>query len=515
MRLDRAEFLGLASAAFGGATLSGCTQIARTLSAPDLPERIGAAEAGPASPEWRILNRTAYGPRPGDLERVREMGIHAYLEEQLSPASVPETRAGWMRLLPMDTLDMDSADAGDWETSQYPPLGKGPVSMELQQACLLRAVYSARQLQEVMVEFWSDHFNITQLKLECSWLKTVDDRLIRKHAFGKFRDLLNASARSPAMLYYLDNDKNRKPEDGTPGSTNENYARELLELHTLGVDGGYTLKDIQEVARCLTGWSYNARSWPSVQGEWPRLRFERRDFAFYPDRHDDGPKEVLGVHIPAGQGVKDGEQVIDIVSSHPSTARFIARKLCRRFIADSGPLPLIDRLARVFERTDGDLRQVASELFHSEEFLRGPARKFKRPFDFTVSALRITNADTTGAGVLPHLERMGQLPYKWTMPDGYPDAVAAWAPSLLARWNFALDLVTNRIGDTSVDAAALARRCGAADPSGTAAALSRLVLGRSPARELQERLAALAGRADDGPRQLLAALLAHPSFQWR
>ncbi|MFN3650315.1 MAG: DUF1800 domain-containing protein [Armatimonadota bacterium] len=505
MRLSRGELLKLAAGAAGAAAISGCSEVTRRLSVPELPERIGAAEAEPVDPAWRLLNRAAFGPRPGDLERVREIGTDAYLEEQLSPETIDESRAAWMRLLPLDTLNMDASDAQDFEMATYPEVGQGQAAIELQQACVLRAVYSSRQLEQVMVELWTDHFNVSQLKAECSWLKTVDDRQIRKHALGRFRDLVSASAHSAAMLFYLDNDKNHKRDPKTGSGANENYARELLELHTLGVDGGYTLKDIQEVARCFSGWSYKKgfSFWPG-------------DFTFEPQHHDDGPKRVLGVKIPPGQGLKDGEQVIDLVCGHPSTARFIARKLCRRFVSDRPQPRLTARLAEVFTKTDGDLRQVLSELFRSRELQRGPDRKLKRPFDYAVSALRVLNADTQGVGVLPYLERMGQLPYKWTMPDGYPERVDAWTPSLLARWNFALDLLNGKIDGTSVDAPGLARATGKKEPVEVARSLSRLVLGRPLAEPVLKKLAALAeGRKEDAAGPQLAMLLSAPEFQWR
>lgn len=516
MRLTRSQFIGLSAAGVGAVSLSGCMEVARRVSVPALPERLGQAEALPGDPAWRALNRMAFGPRPGDLERVRKMGVDAYIEEQLAPERIEEEWAAWMRLLPMDTLDMGAMDAEDYETAVYPEVGKGQAAVELQQACVLRAVYSRRQLQEVMVDFWTDHFNVSQLKAECSWLKTLDDRLIRKHALGRFRDLVLASAHSPAMLFYLDNDKNQKLDPKKKSGPNENYARELLELHTLGVDGGYTLKDIQEVARCFSGWTYKKgfTLWPG-------------DFHFNESTHDYGSKVVLGRLITGGQskksdGVKDGEQVIEMLCRHPSTARFIARKLCRRFVADKGPQSLIDRLAQTFLKTDGDIRQVLSVLFHSEEFQKGDYRKLKRPFDYTVSALRALNADTTAAGVLPHLERMGQLPYKWTMPDGYPDRVEAWTPSLLARWNFAAEVVRNKVDGTSVDAAALAKATGASDALGQVTALSRSLLGTAlPAPQLA-RLAALleerrpgGDEQQSGLRQCLALLLSTPQFQWR
>lgn len=526
MRLTRSQFIGLSAAGVGAVSLTGCMEVARRVSSPALPERLGQAEAGPGDPAWRVLNRMAFGPRPGDLERVRRIGVDAYVEEQLAPERIEEEWAAWMRLLPMDTLDMDAMDAEDYETAVYPEVGKGQTAVELQQSCVLRAVYSRRQLQEVMVDFWTDHFNISQLKAECSWLKTLNDRLIRQHALGRFRDLVLASARSAAMLFYLDNDKNQKLDPEKKSGPNENYARELLELHTLGVDGGYTLKDIQEVARCLSGWTYKKGF---VLG--------RGEFVFNPKTHDFGPKHVLGHLIPGGQlkeleGVRDGEQVIDLLCRHPNTARFVARKLCRRFVADRGPKALVDRLAQAFLKTDGDIKQVLSVLFHSEEFQKGEYRKLKRPFDYTVSALRALNADTTGAGVLPHLERMGQLPYKWAMPDGYPDRVEAWTPSLLARWNFAAEVVQNRVGGTSVDAAALAKATGAADSLGTVTALSRALLGTALPSDRLTRLAALLDAdAGDHPRrfwrppasetprsglrQCLALLLSAPQFQWR
>jgi uncharacterized protein (DUF1800 family) len=512
MKLSRAQFLSAAGATVGGLALSGCTEITRRVSRTPLPEQIGTVDVEASDPAWRALNRMAYGPRPGDVERVRRIGVDAYVEEQLAPEHIEEPWAAWMRLMPLDTLDLDAADAEDFETANYPEVGKGQSAVELQQACLLRSVYSARQLEQVMVEFWSDHFNITQLKGECSWLKTVDDRIIRKHSLGKFRDLVSASAHSPAMLFYLDNDKNQKRDPHTGSGANENYARELLELHTLGVRGGYSLKDIQEVARCFSGWKYKKglQAWPG-------------DFAFDVDHHDDGPKRVLGVPIPprsGADGVKDGEQVIDIVCRHPSTARFVARKLCRRFVADRGPEPLVERLAATFQKTDGDIKQVLSTLFHSDEFRHGPTPKFKRPFDYTVSALRALNADTSGEGVLPYLEQMGQLPYKWTMPDGYPDRFEAWTPSMLARWNFAVDLVQGKIKGTHVQPGALAEAMKTKEPADQCRALSRLVLGKAlPAAQLQ-RMAALVG--DRTPQALevaasqwAALLLAAPQFQWR
>ena len=502
MSTTRGEFLKLGAALAGGLALGGCTEVTRRISEPEAPTALNPADKRSAAAR-HALNRLGYGPRPGDVLRVQQMGTDAYVEDQLAPERIEERWAAWMRLLPMDTLDMDAQDAEDWETANYPEVGKGQAAVELQQAFVLRATYSARQLEQAMVEFWTDHFNVSQLKGECSWLKTVDDRLLRKHAMGKFRDLVTASAHSPAMLFYLDNDKNRKRDPATHSGANENYARELLELHTLGVDGGYTLQDIQEVARCFTGWTYKKgfTHWPG-------------DFQFNAGVHDDGPKRVLGVPIPAGGGIKDADQVVDIVCRHPSTARFVSRKLCRRFVADRPSAELVQRVAEVFRRTDGDIRQVLSELFHCEEFQRSRGRKFKRPLDFTVSALRALNADTTGPGILPYLEQMGQLPYKWAMPDGYPDRLEAWTPSMLARWNFAVDLLRGAVPGTHVDAPGLQTAAGSREPHAVLDALAGSMLGSTPA-VLSKAAREVSKLTEEHTRQWLALCLAAPEFQRR
>jgi uncharacterized protein (DUF1800 family) len=439
---------------------------------------------------------------------VLELGWETYLEEQLHPERLPEPRAAWMRLLPLDTLAMDAGAAYDAETAVNPEVGEGQAAVELRQACLLRAVYSARQLQEVMVEFWTDHFNITQLKGECSWLKTVDDRLLRRHALGRFRDLLGASARSAAMLFYLDNSRNRRRDPATGSGPNENYARELLELHTLGVDGGYSLHDIQEVARCFSGWSYRGY-FTHAPGA----------FVFQPEHHDDGPKTVLGHRLPPGGGVRDGEQVLDLLCAHPATARHLSYKLCRRFVADDPPAALVAELAAVFRRHHGELRPMLRHLLRHPEFLHGNGRKLRRSFDYAVAALRALHADTSGAAVLPYLERMGQLPYRWTMPDGYPDRAAAWTATLLPRWNFALDLLTGKIPGTRVDLPALVRATRADTPLALAAAFSRLLLGRTLPSERLRLLVAHAGGEQVPPARLaaplLSLLLCSPEFQWR
>jgi uncharacterized protein (DUF1800 family) len=479
---------------------AGCTPLTRGLSQPEpaegWAESAGDGSTGASSDAvlLRIVNRTSFGPRPGELKRIREIGVDAYLEEQLHPERLDESPAVAWRLWPLDTLQVDT----DFRFE----LPKEQVQAELQQAAVIRAVYSRRQLQEVMVDFWSDHFNVSQLKGDSAFFKTADDEaVIRRHALGKFRNLLQASAKSPAMLLYLDNTRNTK------STVNENYGRELMELHTLGVHGGYTQRDVQEVAHCFTGWSIqDERTW------W------HGEFVYHPDQHDDGARHVLGVDLPAGLGQKHGERVLEILADHPSTAHFVARKLCRRFVADQGAIPsaLVERLAQTFRQTDGDIRQVLGALFRSAEFRGGAGRKLKRPFDFVVSALRVLNADTDGQGVLPHLHRMGHAPYQWAMPNGYPDRLEAWLPSLLGRWNFAAALASGQVPGTAVDLEELIRTAGAERAPAQATALQTAILGRVEPR-LTTRLVSdfLGAGHPEGLAQAAALLLASPAFQWR
>jgi uncharacterized protein (DUF1800 family) len=489
---------GLAAAALPAA---GCVPLTRRLSQPEPPERWAESDRDSRNGEpaveaalRRVVKRTSFGARPGDVKRIREIGIDAYLEEQLHPERLEESPAVAWRLWHLDTLQVDTDFRFEFPKEQ--------VQAELQQAAVIRAVYSQHQLQEVMVDFWSDHFNVSQLKGDSAFFKTADDdAVIRRHALGKFRDLLAASAKSPAMLHYLDNVRN------TRSALNENYGRELMELHTLGVHGGYTQRDVQEVARCFTGWSIqDERTW------W------HGEFVYRPEQHDDGARRVLGIDLRAGLGQKHGERVLEILANHPSTARFIAHKLCRRFVADEGSIPgaLVERLTQTFQRTDGDIRQVLGVLFRSDEFRYGTSRKLKRPFDFVVSALRAVNADTDGRGILSHLRRMGQAPFQWAMPNGYPDRTEAWLPSLLGRWNFATSLASGQISGTTVDLEELVRATGAHRPHEQASALQTAILG-----QVEPRLNAclttnfLNAPHSDGLAQAAALLLASPEFQWR
>ena len=409
-----------------------------------------------------LLSRMSFGATPEEREKITRMGGSAYLEEQLQPERIPDPIVE-ERLKQLKTVRLSSKELFEL----YPPPNQakkqgvtissrmqGPryVIFELQQARLLRAVYSRRQLYEVMVDFWTNHFNVFAAKGADRWLVTSYDRdTIRPHAFGKFKDLLRATAQSPAMLFYLDNWLSVNPEaalrargaDGNPSirrGINENYARELMELHTLGVDSGYNQKDVEQVARCFTGWTIRR----------PRGEAE---FQFNSRFHDRGEKIVLGVRIAAGGGMEDGMQVIDLLARHPATARFIAAKLVRRFVADDPPPALVTQAAEAFRRSDGDIRSVLSAVVSAPEFYSSEAyrAKVKKPLEFVASALRAVDAETDGGPpLLRYLGRMGEPLFLSQPPTGYPDVASSWISpdALLTRMNFALDLAANRIRGT-------------------------------------------------------------------
>lgn len=342
------------------------------------------------------------------------------------------------------------------------------IMAELQASRILRAVYSERQLQEVMVDFWSNHFNVFFGKGADRWLLPAYDRdTIRPNALSKFSTLLEATAKSPAMLFYLDNFQSVSPNSAQRlraaqqqrRGINENYARELMELHTLGVDGGYTQKDVQEVARCFTGWTIfqprgGAAAVNALVGEGARRN--AGTFFFNARTHDDGEKTVLGHKIPAGGGIKDGLMVLDILARHPSTAKFIATKLARHFVADNPPPALVERAAATFTKSDGDIRETLKTIFFSKEFNSTEAyrAKIKRPFELVISAIRTLGADTNGGpGTHRWIERMGEPLYGFQTPNGYSDTAETWVNTagLLERMNFGLALAGNRVQGTKVD----------------------------------------------------------------
>ena len=320
------------------------------------------------------------------------------------------------------------------------------VARDLTEAKLLRAIYSNRQLEEVLTDFWFNHFNVYLDKGADHFMVTEYERdVIRPRVLGRFRDLLEATAKSPAMLFYLDNWQSVAPQAGAKSrrGLNENYGRELLELHTLGVDGGYTQQDVIEVARCFTGWTINQ---PQRGG----------GFNFNPRIHDQGEKTVRGVTIPAGGGIGDGEKVLDILAHHPSTARFISRKLAMRFVADDPPSSLVDRLSATFLKTDGDLRAVMKTLLESKEFWSVGAyqSKMKSPLDMVAGAVRAVNGDVDYAtSLVNQVAQMGEPLYRKQEPTGYSNSSKEWVNSagLIARMNFALNLADNKVPGVKVD----------------------------------------------------------------
>lgn len=495
MSVSRRGFLG-GGLGLGALGLTGCEEAISWFTrqaGPGFPEGGLEVPGGEhIDPYFHLLSRAAFGPWPGDLERVRELGQEAWLEEQLHPEGLDD-RLCDLRARRFESLHLPAGELFEFK--------REVLREELTRATLLRAVYSRRQLREVMVRFWSDHLNIDSSKGDCAHLKTADDReVIRRHALGNFRDLIRASALSPAMLVYLDGTENRTE---VPGDVpNENYARELLELHTLGVDGGYTQEDVMEAARCLTGWRV-------------RRKWRKGSVVFEPHAHDDGAKRVLGVQIPAGGGEDDLERLLDIVCFHPSTARHIARKL-RRSLVSLRPRPRLEAaLAEVFLDTHGDLKSVLRTLFGSQDFAASRGECFKRPFRFVVTALRGLAADTHAQKpVREVLDRLGQALFQFPTPDGYPGEPEPWLGTLLWRWNFALALSRHHLGGARFPARELARALtvgGQGDPAALPLprAFAHLV-GRLP--DARERLA-LEPAWEEDPALAVGLILSSPAFQ--
>ncbi len=530
-----------------------------------------------------VLNRLGFGARPGDVEKVKAIGINKYIEQQLNPLSINDATAD-AKVKNLDVLkmsneelfakypnpvavlqvvaqnnglqrqdlqsirqnnqnrdeakdekspnEMSQADRLKYQKQiaglyQKYDLGRPQqISQQLAASRILRAVYSERQLNEVMVDFWTNHFNVYANKAATRWFIPEYDRdVIRPNALGNFKDLLLATAKSPAMLFYLDNfesitpntqdnllagggnNRNQKRvqqamrnpqmrqrikdrygvtdaqierrmnqannnQQRQKRGINENYAREIMELHTLGVDGGYTQKDIQEIARAFTGWTivdargYRRAFTSMATGETNR-RAERLmrqagiptdtpsgTFYFNENWHDKGEKTILGQKVDAG-GMKDGLKVIDILANHPSTAKFIAKKLAVKFVSDNPSEALVSRVANAFSKSKGDIKTTLRALFTDEEFF-SPANyraKIKTPFELTVSSLRALNADTNGGQIQALLAKMGEQLYGYQAPTGYPDNAEDWVNTgaLLERMNFAVALAANQIPGTRVD----------------------------------------------------------------
>lgn len=497
IRARVALFLAILAASWIGAGL---------LSASGSSERVPMTTREKA---LHVLNRLGFGPRPADLDRVMELGVIAYIDAQLRPERIPDP-AVVEKLRNLPTLEMttaqlfdsferpirearreskreaskkdaeqkrDAAEAAETDLQKYRemiPPEKRPrrIIEELSAARILRAVYSERQLNEVMTDFWMNHFNVYAAKgLDRVFITSFERDVIRPRIWGKFEDLLIATAKSPAMLFYLDNarsvaDEAHRPaapaqragpfgrgrlrdldpemvakvKADAPKGINENYARELMELHTLGVDGGYTQKDVTELARVLTGWSID----PQQDGA---------GFVFRARLHDVGSKRALGHSFPAGGGIEEGERMIHILAHHPSTAHHIAWELSQRLVADDPPKQLVDRVAKKFLAADGDLRETIRAIVTSPEFFEPQyyRAKVKSPFEYVVSAIRAVNASTDGRmPVAREIAQMGEPLYLCQPPTGYSDAASAWVNTgaIVARLNFALALAANKLPGT-------------------------------------------------------------------
>jgi uncharacterized protein (DUF1800 family) len=426
-----------------------------------------------------LLNRAGYGPRPGQIQEVAQRGIEAYLEAQLDPAPDAALQA---RLRSMPDLDYPIAKmlAIYRGTETGPPGGIVRVLEDFYTAKLVRAVESKNQLQEVVVDFWFNHFNVNLQNMFVRQAVMAYERdAIRPHALGRFRDVLGASAAHPAMLFYLDNYLNKKDKvvDGKlVRGVNENYGRELLELHTLSVSAGYNQRDVVDSARCFTGWTIDDLK---TSGQ----------FVFRPEEHDTGPKNVFGLRLPAGGGRDDAEKLLDYLSTHPATARFISFKLSQRFVADDPPPSLVERCARRFLDTRGDIREVLRTLFKSDEFwAEGRKPKLKTPLEYVVSSLRATSAQVDSA--VPDLTRtlanMGMQPYFCTPPTGYSCRGADWVnPLYLHRLNFAFDLASGTLKGVRVAVPDVVSRAGGnpASPTSVASTLNDVVFGGGLSRQ--------------------------------
>jgi uncharacterized protein (DUF1800 family) len=498
------------------------TETAKTVAPPPAPVVVAPAKPLPAN-GWteeqramHALSRFAFGPRPGDVVRVAKMGTAAWLKEQLAPGGDPIVEA---KIAKLPSAKLSVAELLD----EYPPKKKTDpgdgtpreLGRELATAKIVRAVESSRQLEEVLVDFWFNHFNVDERKGAVKWMVGPYERdAIRAHVFGTFRELLGATAKHPAMLFYLDNwlstaqpNKASKKARGL----NENYARELLELHTLGVDGGYAQNDVREVARAFTGWTIEK---PRLQGT----------FVFRPALHDRAEKTILGTKFePAG--VNEGDAVLDLLAKQPKTARFIATALARRFVSDDPPTSLIDRVSKAFLDSNGDLRTTYEALFYAPETWSDAARKskVKDPFETVVSAIRAVGGTVALGdvgkknGVQPlvaTLDAMGEPLYRCQPPTGFPEKASAWTSTgaLVTRIRFAIGLTEDRFQAITFDRDTLAKGEGALVDR-VAHAILHEDLAPATRTAIEKELEAM---PDDDERRLsraIALVLGSPDFQ--
>jgi hypothetical protein len=505
MNLDRRQFFrSLAVGAFATSESGSLFRALAKLGAGTLAP-IQAAERDPVT---HLITRITFGVTPGLYTYVQAIGVDAFLEQQLAPEALDDS-AVTPHLEPFSSIIWQN---GGILTREYVGMPQ-VVSTALIGTWLMRALYSQRQLYERMVHFFSDHFSLFGAKTPVLFLKVDDDRsVIRPHALGRFRDILGASAHSPAMLFYLDNVRSRQT------GPNENYARELLELHTMGVNGGYTENDVKEVARCFTGWSV------SFLQETPAgaVFFRFRDYY-----HDNRRKSVLGMNLPRRGGQQDGEIVLDLLARHPATARHISTKLARRFVSDNPPESLIDACAEVFLQSDGDIPSLLRVIFASDEFWNAPP-KFKQPFEYILSLFRamayeVERPRQVMNSLYSPLEKMGHVPFTWPTPDGFPDVQAAWTDNLLPRWNTAIAAASGDLPGARANADALVALL---DANGVPLEVEPVILfmgnylfGRSLTTQERDVLVRFANSTEGNSAERigagLALMLASPAFQYR
>jgi uncharacterized protein (DUF1800 family) len=417
-----------------------------------------------AARDYRLANRLSWGATDAELERLRGLGAQAYVDQQLRAAAGPlpaaaQSQIDALRVHTTSPLvlwtEIDAArKAGEAQPTEEARKAAQDayqrsltrLSRESAHRHLLRAVYSPNQLLEQMQWFWFNHFNVHQFKANIRvLLADYEERAIRPHALGRFRDLLGAVSTHPAMLRYLDNDQN------AAARINENFARELLELHTLGVDSGYTQRDVQELARVLTGHGVNVTDKaPPVKTELTALYKREGVYEFNPNRHDFGDKALLGRSIK-GQGPAELEQVLDQLAVHPATARFVCGKLARHFVSDKPPADLVKAMSDAWQRSGGHIGQVLAVMLTAPDFTDAPAAKFKDPMHFVVSAVRACYGERvllTTAPMQAWLNRMGQGLYNRATPDGYASDMAAWSSSgqLATRLDVARSLGSGSVG---------------------------------------------------------------------
>jgi len=498
---SRRGFLAAGASVFGPATAFARNRRLRSYDREKATNtRGGSVAAPPVDPVLlRLIDRTTFGYTRAAYNDAFALGYDAYVESQLAYSAIDDSLLN-ARLASFDTLTMSTEQI--YTTYEMQP---SVPALQLMESTVLRSVYSKRQLFERMVHFWTDHFSIDINKPQEVWFKTSDDRdVIRQFAMASFPELLTASAHSGAMLWYLDNYAN------IAGHAQENYARELMELHSLGVTGPYTEQDVQEVARCLTGWTFSGQV-----GGVPGLG----EFVFDNNAHDSGTKTVLGVVI-ANTGEGDGQRVLDILSTHPATAQHISRKMCQWFLGYDAPDDIVGIVTDVYLNTGGDIKSMLRVILQRPVMEHWTTPKFKRPFHYTASLVRALGGEITSSRlIIDYLQRMGHVPFSWGPPDGYPDELDAWSKSPLFRWEFASDLLLLQIPGVTMDTDALLVEEGATLPLTQAPAVNRILTGgRLTASEVTSLQQFYDSDEPNGAslaaRDMFGLAASVPTFQW-